>query len=95
MPEQIEVFSTRTGGRDFIEYPTQEEAYIAALFRERRGYEVNGDAELVEAVNKELRRLGALDETAGGSDGTEQRQGRGARLAGGDSAGGRAAAKRR
>jgi hypothetical protein len=93
MPERIEVRSTRTGGVDYIERPTNEEAYIAALFRERRGYEINGDAELVEAVNKELRRLGALEETAGERDGTEQRQGNRRRAA--DAGGGRAAAKRR
>jgi hypothetical protein len=86
MPERIEVRSASTGGVDYIEQPTNEEAYVAALFRERRGYEINGDEAAVEAVNKELRRLGALNETAGGNDGNEQRAGR-ARRSAGDAAG--------
>jgi len=39
---------------------TEEErkSYIAALLEERRGYEMNGDADAVAGVDTELKRVG-------------------------------------
>jgi FixJ family two-component response regulator len=59
MPERIPVRAVKNGGLDFIEVPTREEAWIAALRRERHGYEVHGNAEGVALVDAELARLGA------------------------------------
>ncbi len=59
MPEQIAVRGVRNGATDFIEVPTAEEAYIAALLRERRGYEMRGDSQGVADVDAEIVRVGA------------------------------------
>jgi hypothetical protein len=58
VPEQVPVRSVRTGGVDHIEVDTPEEAYVAALLREREGYARYGRAERVAAVDAELERLG-------------------------------------
>lgn len=58
MPDRIEVRGVRSGASDYIEVETAEEAYIAALLRERRGYEMRGDVEGMAAVDAELARVG-------------------------------------
>ncbi|MEV0149098.1 MULTISPECIES: hypothetical protein [unclassified Nonomuraea] len=58
MPEQIPVQSVRTGGTDYIEVATPEEAHIEALHRERDGYLRAGKADRAAQVAAELRRLG-------------------------------------
>jgi hypothetical protein len=63
MPERIPVRATRNGGLDYIEVPTREETWIAALRWERHGYEVRGNTEGVALVDAELARLGAAPET--------------------------------
>lgn len=59
MPEQIPVRATRNGGLDYVEVPTREENWIAALRRERQGYSERDDADSVALVDAELARLGA------------------------------------
>ncbi|MFI6819262.1 hypothetical protein ACIBG7_43225 [Nonomuraea sp. NPDC050328] len=59
MPEQVPVRSVRTGGIDYVELPTPEEATIAALRREREGYLRYGKSDRAAQVEVELRRLGA------------------------------------
>lgn len=58
MPEQVPVHNVRTGAKDHIEVPTVDEAYVAALLREREGYARYGKSERVDAVDAELDRLG-------------------------------------
>ncbi|WP_068925020.1 hypothetical protein [Planobispora rosea] len=65
MPEQVPVRSVRTGGTDYLELPTPEEAQIEALRREREGYMRRGLTDRAAQVAAELRRLGA-EEAAGG-----------------------------
>lgn len=62
MPEQVPVRSIRTGGLDHLEVATPEEAYVAALLREREGYARYGRSERVDAVDAELDRLGVTRE---------------------------------
>lgn len=69
MPEQVPVRSVRTGGVDHIEVPTAEEAYVAALLREREGYARYDRKERVAAVDAELQRLGVTRDDV--HDGTE------------------------
>jgi hypothetical protein len=58
MPDQVPVRSVRTGGIDHMEVATPEEAYVAALRRERDGYVRYGKTDRADAVSAELRRLG-------------------------------------
>jgi hypothetical protein len=58
VPEQVPVRSVRTGGVDHIEVDTPNEAYVAALLREREGYARYDRADRVAAVDAELARLG-------------------------------------
>lgn len=58
MPDRIPVRAVRNGGLDFIEVPTRDENWIAALRRERRGYEMKGNTEGVALVDAELARYG-------------------------------------
>jgi len=57
VPDQIPVRSVRTNGLDFIEVPTADEAYIAALRNEARSYRARGWMAKAEAVDAEIRRL--------------------------------------
>ncbi|MEU8270834.1 hypothetical protein AB0B89_27210 [Sphaerisporangium sp. NPDC049002] len=70
MPEQVPVRSVRTGGIDHLEEATPQEAYVAALRREREGYVRYGKTDRAAAVTAELRRFGA--ETAAVSQCPEQ-----------------------
>lgn len=65
MPDRIPVRAVRTGGLDFMEAPTRQEALIAALLRERAGYLQRNLPVRVEGVDAELCRLGhqPTDET--------------------------------
>ncbi len=65
MPERVPVRSTRTGGTDYVELATPDEAYVEGLRRERAGYLRYGKSERAEQVAAELRRVGAdVDEAA-------------------------------
>lgn len=70
MPEQVPVHNVRTGAKDHIEVPTVDEAYVAALLREREGYARYGKTERVAAVDAELDRLGVARPDV--HDGTER-----------------------
>lgn len=70
MPEQVPVRNVRTGAVDHMQVPTADEAYVAALLREREGYAKYGKTERVEAVDAELARLGVTRESV--HDGAEQ-----------------------
>lgn len=59
MPDRIPVRATRNGGLDYIEVPTRDEALVASLLLERRGYVIRNLPERVAQVDVELRRLGA------------------------------------
>lgn len=63
MPERIPVRAVRNGGLDFVERPTADENWIAALRRERQGYLERGNAEGVALVDAELERRGAAPQT--------------------------------
>ncbi len=58
MPDRIPVRAVRTGGLDHIEVPSQQEALVAALLRERVGYVQRNLPDRVEGVDAALRRLG-------------------------------------
>jgi hypothetical protein len=64
MPEQIPVWAVRNGGTDYIEAATPEEAYVAALRRERAGYLQYDKQDRADAVTAELRRVGAEQDPA-------------------------------
>ncbi|MGW7239733.1 hypothetical protein [Streptomyces sp. NPDC054804] len=58
MPEQETATNARTGEQVTTEVPTAEEAYVAALLREREGYARYDQADRVADVDAELKRLG-------------------------------------
>jgi hypothetical protein len=58
MPDMVPVRAVRTGGLDFMEVPTQHEALVASLLRERAGYVQRGLPDRAAAVDAELRRIG-------------------------------------
>jgi len=58
MPEKQTATNVRTGGAVETEVPTTDEAYVAALLREREGYATHGREDRVKAVDAELKRLG-------------------------------------
>jgi hypothetical protein len=64
VPEQVPVRSVRTGGVDYMQVDSPEEAYVAALLREREGYVRYDRKERVAAVDAELARLGVTREDA-------------------------------
>lgn len=59
MPDKQETTNVRTGETVVTELPTAEEAYVAALLREREGYVVHGLDDRVQGVDAELERVGA------------------------------------
>ncbi|WP_438478963.1 hypothetical protein [Streptomyces asiaticus] len=58
MSEKQTGTNVRTGETVVSEVPTAEEAYVAALLREREGYATHGREDRVQAVDAELKRLG-------------------------------------
>ncbi|MGA6159595.1 hypothetical protein ACPEIC_40375 [Stenotrophomonas sp. NPDC087984] len=58
MSETEKATNVRTGETADVEVPTAEEAYVAALLREREGYAAYGREDRVKAVDDELKRLG-------------------------------------
>lgn len=58
MPEKQTATNVRTGEEVTTEVPTAQEAYVAALLREREGYARHGRADRVRDVDAELKRLG-------------------------------------
>ncbi|MFD7791026.1 hypothetical protein [Streptomyces sp. NPDC059759] len=58
MPEKETATSVRTGETVTTEVPTADEAYAAALLREREGYLRRGREDRVADVDAELERLG-------------------------------------
>ncbi|MFE2041671.1 hypothetical protein ACFXAZ_12205 [Streptomyces sp. NPDC059477] len=58
MPEQENATNIRTGETTVTQVPTADEAYAAALLRERDGYARQGRPDRVAAVDAELERLG-------------------------------------
>jgi hypothetical protein len=58
MPEQETATNVRTGETVTHDVPTAEEAYTAALLRERVGYARHNRADRLAAVDAELKRLG-------------------------------------
>ncbi|MFF9324039.1 hypothetical protein ACF1AY_04900 [Streptomyces sp. NPDC014776] len=58
MPEKETATNVRTGETVTTEVPTADEAYVAALLREREGYARHGREDRLADVDAELRRLG-------------------------------------
>jgi len=54
MPDRVEVTVLRNGGKDYVEVPTQEEGFIAALLSDRAGYIRDGHLHLIPGVDKTL-----------------------------------------
>lgn len=54
MPERVEVTVLRNGGKDFMEVPTQEEGFIAALLADRANYIRDGHLHLIPGVDQTL-----------------------------------------
>ncbi|MFE9098494.1 hypothetical protein [Streptomyces sp. NPDC007264] len=59
MPENQTATNVRTGETVTTLVPTADEAYVAALLREREGYARHSRGERLAAVDAELARLGA------------------------------------
>ncbi|MGW8703232.1 hypothetical protein ACWGOK_41075 [Streptomyces eurythermus] len=66
MSEMETATNVPTGEPVVTEVPTADEAYVAALRRERAAYMTYGRPDRVDAVDAELNRLGA--EVPGGSE---------------------------
>lgn len=58
MPEKETATNVRTGEPVTTEVPSADEAHVAALLREREGYERYERADRVAAVDDELKKLG-------------------------------------
>lgn len=58
MPEKQTATNVRTGETTATDVPTADEAYVAALLREREGYAAFGRDDRVKTVDAELKRLG-------------------------------------
>lgn len=58
MPDNRTATNVRTGAHVTTETPTADEAYVAALLRERETYERYGRADRVKDVDAELKRCG-------------------------------------
>lgn len=70
MPDKQTATNVRTGDAVETETPTADEAYVAALLRERDGYAAYGREDRVKAVDDELKRLGVT--RAAAHKGTER-----------------------
>lgn len=68
MPERVEVRAVRNGAVDYVEVPTAQETYLAALERELVGYRQRGDAVGAFEVEREIARCVA-DASVPASDG--------------------------
>ncbi|MER8004984.1 hypothetical protein [Streptomyces sp. NPDC094149] len=58
MPEEEKTTNVRTGEESAVETPTADEAYTAALLREREAYARYDRTDRLQAVDAELKRLG-------------------------------------
>lgn len=58
MPEQEKATNVRTGEQVTTDVATADEAYVAALLREREGYARHDRADRLADVDAELKRLG-------------------------------------
>lgn len=58
MPDRVEVTAVRNGGKDFIEVPTEQERWIAALLTDRAGYITVGALHLIPAIDETLAHYG-------------------------------------
>lgn len=72
MPEQETATNVRTGETVTAEVATADEAYVAALLREREGYARHKREDRVEAVDAELERLGYAWEEKAVGDGEDE-----------------------
>jgi hypothetical protein len=62
MPERVEVTAVRNGGRDYIEVPTHDERWIAALLSDRAGYIAAGELHLIPGIDETLAYYGYTGE---------------------------------
>ncbi|WP_330265325.1 hypothetical protein [Streptomyces griseorubiginosus] len=72
MPEQETAANVRTGETVTREVATADEAYVAALLREREGYARMEREDRVQAVDAELERLGYVWEEKVVDDGEDE-----------------------